>query len=323
MADVWWIVGVFLVSALLTAALWRVAPRLGILALPNARSSHSAPTPSAGGLAFALPMVCWLLFVGEDYPPSVYLAAAGMAIAVLGFVDDLRDIRSSVRLACHLLLVAVGVLWLLEPSVIGAVVLIVALAWWVNLYNFMDGIDGIAASQTLAYTVGALLLGTLHQSQAVVWLLLAAVFGFLLFNWAPAKIFMGDAGSGYLGLTTGVLVLWLDRTGELPFVASCILLLAFWLDATYTLLARVATGQAFTKAHRSHVYQIAAARMGHARTTLLFWLHWLVWLMPLAALSIAFPGWRYPCLAVACLPMVIACVRLGAGQQGAQERKTR
>ena len=323
MVDAWWVVGVFLVSALFTAALWRVAPRLGILALPNARSSHSAPTPSAGGLAFALPMVCWLLFVGEDYPPAVYLAVAGTAIAVLGFVDDLRDIRSSVRLACHLLLVAVGVLWLLEPSVLGAVVLTVALAWWVNLYNFMDGIDGIAASQTLAYAVGALLLGALHPSQAVVWLLLAAVFGFLLFNWAPAKIFMGDAGSGYLGLTTGMLALWLDHTGELPFVASCILLLAFWLDATYTLLARVVTGQAFTKAHRSHVYQIAAARMGHARTTLLFWLHWLVWLMPLAALSIAFPGWRYPCLAVACLPMVIACVRLGAGQPPAQGRKTR
>lgn len=128
---------------------------------------------------------------------------------------------------------------------------------------------------------------------------------------------MGDVGSGFLGLTTGVLALWLWQSAEVPFVASCILLLAFWLDASYTLGVRIVTGQAFAEPHRSHLYQIVARRLGHGRTAVLFWLHWMLWLLPLAALAVHFPAWQFALLAVACLPLAAACVWLRAGMPDA------
>ena len=304
---------IFVVSLLLSALLCKTAPRLGLVAHPNSRSSHERPTPTGGGLAFVATVVAWLLFFADGFPPAPALAVAGVAVAVLGLFDDIKDVRRDVRLACHGGLAAGCVAGLFEPGLLCAAVLVLGLAWWLNLYNFMDGIDGVAASQTIAYALGVLVVGDLAQSSAFVWTLLAAALGFLLVNWAPAKIFMGDVGSGFLGLITGVLALWLSYSGELAFVSSSILLLAFWFDASYTLGVRIVTGQAFADAHRSHLYQIVARRLGHGRATSLFWLHWLLWLLPLAALSVRFPAWQFACLAAAGLPIAVACVTFRAG----------
>ena len=312
--------GVFVATALLGALLCRAAPRLGLVAHPNRRSSHTQPTPSGGGLAFALVLVVWLVFFADDFRPAAMLALAGAAVAILGLLDDIKELRRDVRLACHLGLAAGCVVGLFEPGLFVAAILCLGLVWWLNLYNFMDGIDGIAASQAVAFALGALLIGDLAQSQTFVWVLLAAALGFLTVNWAPAKIFMGDVGSGFLGLTSGVLALWLWETGELPLVASSILLLTFWLDASYTLGVRIVTGQAFAEAHRSHLYQIVARRLGHGRATSLFWLHWALWLLPLAALSTWVPArlaWQLPCLVAACLPMAVACAKLRSGMPDA------
>ncbi len=310
-------VSMFVVTAAATALVWKVVPRFGLLAHPNERSSHAKPTPSGGGLGFVVPMVAWFALAASDYAPALALAIAGTAVAALGLLDDIRDIRRDLRLVCHFALAAGCVLWLLEPGVLVAGALILGLAWWLNLYNFMDGIDGIAASQTAAYAAAALALGSLDQSETFAWVLLAASLGFLCFNWAPAKVFMGDVGSGFLGLATGVFALWLWRSGELPFVASAILLLAFWFDASYTLFVRIVTGQAFADAHRMHLYQIVSRRLGHGLTTALFWLHMLMWLTPLAGAAAAFPQWQFACLTVACLPVAIACVVLRAGARDA------
>ena len=306
--------GVFVGTLAATAVMCKLAPRLGLLAHPNARSSHAETTPTGGGVGFVLPLIVLFSLWAADYPPAGALLVAGLAIAVLGLADDLVDLARGVRLGCHVTLAALCVLWLLSPGVWIAVALALGLVWWVNLYNFMDGIDGLAASQALGYAVGALALGDAGASSPLLWALGAAAAGFLCFNWAPARIFMGDAGAGFLGLATGVAALWLWWGGGFPIVASAILLLTFWFDATYTLMVRVVTGQAFTQAHRTHLYQLIARRAGHGRTTALFWLHLLVWLAPLAALSAAAPAWASVCLIVAMAPMAVACVFWRAGQ---------
>ena len=296
-----------------TAAVWKLAPRIGLLAHPNARSSHAQATPTGGGIGFALPLLVYFALLIEDYRPAAPLLLAGGAVALLGLLDDFTDVRRSVRLACHFALAAAVALWLFAPGWVLGGAMILGLAWWLNLYNFMDGIDGLAASQAAAWAAGALALGDIAASAPLLWALLAASAAFLCCNWAPARIFMGDAGAGFLGLITGVGALWLWRGGELPIVASAILLLTFWFDATYTLIVRVVTGQAFADAHRTHLYQIIARRLGHGRATALLWLHVLIWLAPLAAAALAFPAWQALFALLAAAPMAVLCVALRAG----------
>ena len=304
-------------AAAATTALARsVAVRLRLLAEPNARSSHAVPTPTAGGLGFVLPIIGFLVLSNPNHPPALVLAVAGTTIAALGLLDDFRDLRRDVRLAVHFL-VATGCVPLFADGHAAMAVLIVAFAWWINLYNFMDGIDGIAASQAVLYAGGALVIGELNSSADFAWVLLAASAGFLCFNWAPARIFMGDVGSGFLGVITGSLALLLWQNGELPPVASLVLLVGFWFDASYTLGVRIVTGQPIADAHRSHLYQILARRLGHGRTTALFCVHAVAWLAPLAAISVAFPRWQAACLVVACIPLALACVVFKAGSRNA------
>ena len=303
-----------LIAAAATTALVRAgASRLGFLAHPNSRSSHATPTPTGGGLGFIIPTIAWLLLSINDYPPAMALVIAGVVIAAVGLVDDVKDLRRDIRLAIHIGVAAGCVISLSEPGFVTVGILIIGLAWWINVYNFMDGIDGIAACQAIAYAGGALLLGDLNQSAAFAWLLLAATLGFLLFNWAPAKVFMGDVGSGFLGVVTGSLALWLWQSGELPFVASAILLVGFWFDASYTLAVRIVTRQPFADAHRSHLYQVLSRRLGHGWTTSLFGVHAVAWLIPWAGLAVAFPEWGLACLVVACLPIACACAAFKAG----------
>ena len=304
---------VFFATAATTAALCELAPRLGLLARPNARSSHERPKPTGGGVAFALPLLVVCAIEAARYPPAVALLPTGAAIAVVGLLDDRWEVWRSARLVLHCVLAAGIAWWLFAPPALLAATLILGLVWWINLYNFMDGIDGLAASQAGAYAAAALVLGDIGGSAPMLWALVAANAAFLCFNWAPARIFMGDAGAGLLGLVVGVLALWLWRDGELAIVASAILLLTFWFDASYTLIVRVATGQAFARPHRTHLYQIVARRVGHGYATGFFWLHFLGWLVPWAALSVAFPPWRFACLAGALLPLALACVVLKPG----------
>ena len=294
-------------------AMWKLAPRVGLLAHPNIRSSHVAAKPTGGGIGFVLPMLACFALAAADYPPAPLLLMGGAAIAALGLVDDFVDVRRGVRLACHFALAAGAALWLEAPGPLLTGAWIIALVWWLNLYNFMDGIDGLAASQAAAWAAGALLLGDASASAPLLWALVGASAAFLCFNWAPARMFMGDAGAGFLGLVTGVAAVWLWRSGELPIVASAILLLTFWFDASYTLIVRVVTRQAFAQAHRTHLYQIVARRIGHGRAASLFWLHVFAWLGPLAALAVAFPRWRLLLLVVAAMPMAVACPKWRAG----------
>jgi Fuc2NAc and GlcNAc transferase len=312
--------GGFLVALGLEWLVWRGFDRLGVLAHPNARSSHAVATPTAGGIAFVLPLLAYLAWLGTlGSQPALALAAGGLALAAVGLWDDLREVSPLLRAGLHVA-VAVGfVSVLLSGSawfVLGLAA--VALVWQINLYNFMDGIDGLAGVQGLVFLVGAQIVGQGLPGWPgdVIWLTVGTLLAFLVFNWPPARIFMGDVGSGFLGLLTGALALLLWQQQTLPLTVSLILLCGFWFDASYTLMIRVLTGQSFTQAHRSHLYQKLAAERGHLWTTLAFLLYGAVWLLPLAWVCARVSPdspfglwWLIP----AVLPLALAAWRVGAG----------
>ncbi len=313
-------------AALLARLLIGVARRRSILAIPNARSSHSTPTPTLGGVSIALPVLAWCVYrIGQD--PLCWAAlGGGGTLVILGVVDDLHDLTPRVRLPIQCIAVALvlSVIPIAIPLVITPISInpawlvfgldFLLLLWLVNLYNFMDGIDGLAATQCVIYCVGALAIGhSAAFTTGFLWILLGAAIGFLYFNLAPARIFMGDVGSGLLGLVIGATGLTLDARDQLPLIASLILLAGFWFDATYTLCVRIVTGQSFASAHRSHLYQKCARRFGHGRTTTMFTGFAIAWLMPLTWLSVAVPEWGLALTVAAPIPLLIASIRMRAG----------
>ena len=318
--------GAAIAAALLARLLITFAQRRSIFAIANERSSHTIPTPTLGGISIALPVLGWCGYrIGQD-PLSWAVLCGGGVLALLGLVDDLRNLSARVRFpiqciaaALALGMVPVALPLIVEPISIHSTLLVYCLdflivLWMVNLYNFMDGIDGIAATQCAIYCVGVLLIG--HPAAFMTEffsVLLGSAAGFLVLNHAPARIFMGDVGSGLLGLLVAVASLTLDARGQMPLIASLILLAGFWFDATYTLCVRIATAQKFTSAHRSHLYQKCAQRFGHGRTTTMFAGIAVVWLMPLAWLCVVAPQWGLPVLVLAVAPLLIASVRMRAG----------
>ncbi len=309
-------------SLVLLIATMRLAPRWNLLAQPNARSSHRLPTPTVGGIAIVIPVLVTLLVsAGFGDRGMLGLFLAGGLLAVLGFLDDLKELGSLLRFACQ----TGAVVLLLSSLSLEApwlIVLVVGflLLWHVNLFNFMDGIDGIAATQTLLFCLGTQLIagGIEGDAGIVCWAVVGATIGFLAFNWPPARIFMGDTGSLFLGLLIGGLVIEFHRAETVPYITSVILLSGFWFDASYTLCVRMLTGQPFTQPHRSHIYQRLTDRVGHRRTTLIFALLGCFWLVPLAWLSVEQPDWAYPIAMLAVLPYLGAAIGLKAGLQ-AQE----
>jgi Fuc2NAc and GlcNAc transferase len=185
----------------------------------------------------------------------------------------------------------------------------------------MDGIDGIAASETLSVGLMAALLLTLGTgigltaTAGVALALAAASGGFLAWNWPPARIFMGDVGSGVLGFVLAVLALWSAIHEELSLVVWLILAGVFLVDATLTLLIRMFRGERWFEAHRSHAFQHAARRWGSHRTITLSVLAINVgWLLPMAWLAATHPSWELALLALALLPLTLLAYRLGAGR---------
>lgn len=250
--------------------------RKGMMDLPNERSLHSRPVVRGGGLPIVLLSLCgWLLggLLLRPYPLYMILAYAGGAafIALVGWLDDLRPLPSLLRFAVHgcaslLFIRAFG-----YPTVIGLPAfgelhmgwlgLPLALFWLVgltNAYNFMDGADGIAGGQGIVAGLGWFVLGCLggQQLTALLGLLLAAgCFGFLGHNWAPAKVFMGDVSSTFLGFTFAAAALMASREDPRLLTAGALLVWPFVFDTLFTLALRLGRGENLAAAHRSHLYQ--------------------------------------------------------------------
>lgn len=270
---------------------------------PNARSSHSVPTPRGGGVAIVASFLLLTFGLGLARLIEPGLASAvvgaGALVAVLGYADDRRPLPARWRFLGHVLAAAWVVAWFapvpplplfglrIELGWAGPVLCLLFLVWMVNLFNFMDGIDGIASIEAITVCIGGALLWWLrgHADGAGLALLFAAcVGGFLVWNFPPARIFMGDAGSGFLGLVVGLLALWSGHTAPELFLSWLILVGCFMVDTTTTLLRRVKRGEKFYEAHRSHAYQYASRRHGgHRPVTLAFAAINLFWLLPVAA----------------------------------------
>jgi glycosyltransferase WbpL len=252
------------------------ARRSELLDFPNERSSHDTPTPRGGGIGM---VVAWLaaltVLAASDLIPLRWAVAwigGGTLVAAVGWQDDHRGVHPAVRLLVQGTGACWAVLWIgglpdldlgpirLSLGTAGAPLAVLGIVWLTNLYNFMDGIDGLAASQAAGTSVVAGLLAWTAGAPglAMTCLSLAAVSaGFLLWNWPPARIFMGDVGSGWLGFSFGVLALAGERSATVPIVVWIVLLSVFVWDATYTLLARVARRERWYNSHRAHAYQRA------------------------------------------------------------------
>lgn len=300
---------VLVCSCTATWAMRRCALATKLMDIPNARSSHSRPTPRGGGVAIVLVFLAalvWLLIVGEiDADWSWAMLGAGAGVAILGFLDDHGHIAAHWRLLGHFF----AAFWLLSwtgglPAIelfghvvalgwSGHVLAIFYLVWMLNLYNFMDGIDGIASVEAITVCTGGALAAWLAGHVAMIGapLLLAfATTGFLIWNFPPARIFMGDAGSGFLGLMMGALSIQAAWAAPSLFWSWLILLGVFVVDATYTLIRRIARGEKPYEAHRSHAYQFASRRHGrHLPVTLGVLAINVLWLLPLALIVTV--GW--------------------------------
>ncbi|MCO7535531.1 MULTISPECIES: MraY family glycosyltransferase [Pseudomonas] len=330
----WALPTVLLLSLLMTAGLRRYALARSVIDVPNARSSHTVPTPRGGGVAivvtFLLAIVGVMLSGVGESRTLMALGGGGALIAIIGFMDDHGHIPARWRLLGHFIaatwmLVWMGGLppltffgWQVDLGWLGGVLAAVYLVWLLNLYNFMDGIDGIASIEAITVCLGAASLYSLAGlgGHAVLPLLLAAaVAGFLFWNFPPAKIFMGDAGSGFLGIVLGGLSLqaaWLA-----PELLWCwlILLGVFIVDATYTLVRRLLRGDKVYEAHRSHGYQFASRQFGrHLPVTLAVAALNLCWLLPIAFCVARLGLDGTVGVVLAYIPLVLLAVRFRAGQ---------
>src|SRR5688572_29908989 len=309
----------------------RMAPALGLIAVPNDRSSHSRAIPRGGGVAIVCAVsgaFAILAAVGE-LPGDLFhvLVTGGCAVALLGLIDDRVGLPAIVRLVIHLFVACWAVSWLYgfptlpadAADVLKYAALVLAVVWALNLFNFMDGIDGLAGSQAVFVTLaGAFIAWLTGSATSATWLgavIAASCLGFLAWNWQPARIFMGDVGSGYLGYL--LIALALVSARDEPAVSWVWLILAgaFLVDATVTLVIRVFRGEKPWEAHRNHAYQKLSRSWGsHARVSSAFLLVDLLWLFPAAMLAGAYPGWAPAITLVAVAPLVGLALLIGAGR---------
>ena len=222
---------------------------------PNERSLHVEPTPRIGGIALIAVSLAFVACAADG--PLAAIAACAFFLAVVSLVDDVRSLPVEVRLPAHLLAAAIAVLSLGAASALGwwGALAAVAIAWMANLFNFMDGADGLAGGMAVI-GFGALALAASDAALMLAAMAIAsASLGFLVHNFPPARVFMGDAGSVPLGFLAAALGVHGAASGEWPWWFPLLVFSPFIVDASVTLLRRLARGERIWKAHREHAYQ--------------------------------------------------------------------
>lgn len=288
MLTTWIVAASFVASAVLTGLARRYALHRGVLDHPNERSSHSTPTPRGGGIAVVAASVGGMALLALAHAVAVHEAlvlTVGMAlIAAIGWLDDHTNVAPAVRLAVHATIAILTVAEFrglpaislgttsLHLGVLGAVLAVVAIVWSINLFNFMDGIDGLAGSEaTLVFAAAAALLAFRGDAPlaGLAAVIAASAAGFLCWNWPPARIFLGDVGSGALGYMIAAVAIAAERHGSVSLLAIAMVYGVFVGDATVTLIRRIARGERPAEAHRSHAYQRLSRAWGaHQPVTL-------------------------------------------------------
>lgn len=269
------------VSSFLLTYLIRVFTlRKNILDIPNDRSSHTIPTPRGGGLAI---VISWyggisVLFVMKLVGSDLYLALmSGFMLAGISLVDDLIHIRPSVRLIIQFITV-VSALFFLDGFKTSGIqtgskivfllypVIIIGVMWFINLFNFLDGIDGYASLEAIELALAMYL----FTGNNITLILAASAAGFILWNWPKAKIFMGDVGSTQLGFIIAILGIYFHNNSRFSIIWWIILTSPFWFDATFTLFRRWRNKEELSIAHRKHIYQrLVRSGFSHQKVDLL------------------------------------------------------
>lgn len=277
----------FVVALVLTGLIRRYALRVEMLDSPNERTLHSGDVPRGGGLSIVIALSLALLLLWFTYPsPEMpFLLAVAMLLAVQGWVDDRFGLSPLSRMviqavAAGIAVASIGELRSLSlaghvfaiDGVAGAVVSVLWVVWLANAYNFMDGIDGLAAgfAAVVACVMGLWFTADQNGAMAVLcYVIMGSALGFLVWNWEPARIFMGDVGSVTLGGVFAVLVIIGNRHHDVPLTAYIILFGVFLFDTIVTLVRRLAQGKIIWQAHREHYYQRAVALgFGHSQVTI-------------------------------------------------------
>ena len=330
-----------LLAALLTWMLVRSALKLlvayNVLDRPDKRSSHKGTVPTGGGIAVicvVLPGWIFLALMTGTLGEIRIIVAAAAVLTLISFIDDVTHVPQLARLAVHIAAAALGLALLPDTALLfGGLMPLwadrlatgIAWVWFINLFNFMDGIDGITGVETIAVAGGlatALLITASGEggdwSRAPLAAVLAgAASGFLVLNWHPAQLFLGDAGSVPLGYLLGWLLVWTACVAGLWWLAL-VLPLYYWADATTTLLARGARGEKVWRAHRRHAYQVAVqAGASHATVAgFIALINVALVLLSLLAVVRVIPVWSTITLAVVLTSMALWRLHHWPGREG-------
>jgi len=310
----------FAATALLLWPLIGILRKLAVLDIPNERSSHLIAVPKGAGIVLLFVVAvgwcgqAWLANSGPILSQIALISCIAVAIGVLSWTDDLKGLSPILRLMAHLVAASLAVTFapfqglvfqgILSPP-IDSVLTVIIWVWFINLFNFMDGIDGISGVQSTTICLGAIIVGylvpDLDEYAPYAAVLLGASVGFLIWNWPPAKVFLGDVGSAPLGFLLGWILLSLAAGGQW---AGALVLPGYYLaDATITLVRRAVRGEKVWQAHRDHFYQRAvSAGSGHGEVSCVVMICGLL-LVGIAAIGAA----GYPGLSVSAAIFVVFC----------------
>ena len=307
----------------------KVALRNKIISSPNFRTLHASDAITGGGAIFSLVFffaIFYFWITGFLIEKIFFvLGIGGFFATLLGFLDDLFDISAIKKLFFHTILSAWSIYWLelgifsntdWIPHSVSIGLSLLFLVWVINAYNFIDGIDGLAISAATFISGGLILIMIITNNSSeltiIYFSLLGCALAFTIFNWPPARIFMGDSGSIFLGYIIGTLFLLTIERGDVTIWTWLVLFGYFFADTTITQLMRLLLVKKWYKAHRSHAYQNLARITGsHFKVTSVIIIYHFVWLLPLMIFSIKLPEFSILAAALAVFPAMLFSIKYG------------
>jgi Fuc2NAc and GlcNAc transferase len=321
----------FVLSFLGVYFLKKSALRLKIVAIPNERSLHNKVTPRGGGVIIAIVFLAFLLvfYITRQIMVAEFLVlfGGGLIMAVTGFLDDILELKASIRFIIQFFVAGWGIYWIGGiPSTafferlpilyaIANAVAVVALVWFINSFNFIDGIDGLSTSSATFFSLsigGYFLWQGIEPYGSLLIVLAACSLAFLCFNWPPAKIFLGDAGSNFFGYLFGAMVLITVKNGNLSIWTWLIILAYLITDTTTTTFLRLCLVKGWYHTHRSHAYQnLARVLDNHKFVTCLIMGINVFYLLPLAYLSIQYQQYAWLAFAASVIPILGFVLKYG------------
>lgn len=326
------------ISITVVKVLIKNAHKLGVIDHPKERSSHTTPTPRGGGMSFliAFMMTSMLLITFQliNYVEFIPLLICLPIVSLTGWFDDRSSLtarsRLFVQLICALFSLALITKFFaldiqasflpIESQFILRTLAILFIIWCINLYNFMDGIDGLAGSQAIFIALALAGFSYIEGEYDFMYIhltLAASVFGFIIFNWNPAKIFMGDVGSYFLGFYFACMGILQDIEGKIQLPTIGILMGPLIVDATYTLFARLLSGHKIFEPHKDHCFQhIVQKGKSHKQVATYYLLASIFWCLPMAILSeLNNTPIRIGLWAISYAPLIAVCFYFKAGKK--------